>query len=1002
MICRWLRSTRAITCALAGFLLAAPALSQTCSIPGQAGTETALTAQPNSFYPGTNSPAANATSITVGPGTGVNRAIQAGDLLLIIQMQGAEIDTDNNNGYGDGTVNNGVTNTVAFGNNGYAGGNLATNYVAGNYEWAVAAGGGSTFGAGGTVFLSAPLTRGYFNRANTTTLGKQSWQVIRVPQYANATVTAGLTVQPWNGSSGGVLALEATGTLDLNGQTINGTGRGFRGGGAVERAAQCDAGGTYDGAGCQEYRATIAANRGGSKGEGIAGTPARIYTNDPTGGGGGTVVNGTVDGYPGGEAARGAPGNAGGGGNQHNAGGGGGGNGNAGGNGGNSWNGNNVNFVGLRLGGFGGAPAISSSTRWLMGGGGGAGDVGGNAVTSPDGSGGAGGALVVIRAGRIDGGGGTINVNGAPGRGSTTTDAGGGGGAGGTVILTAGANVIGGVTINALGGAGGAYGPTGNEQDGTGGGGGGGVVVDNIGNVTFGAGNRTGGAAGTTNSGACNPDSACGTTVGLNGAGAITYAGTTPGVLLGYECLPSLTITKATTTPLVTVPTGATANYVFTIRNSGGGARFVNVEDYLPPGWGLVAGTPPEYLPVQPLAAGRLSTGAETVAAATSSTWVVGAFPITLPSSPTATLTISSFALAPINQGVPSALTFNVVVSIPETATVGTYHNPAGVDFLDPTRAAGSLRVVSPQANVTANRLGLAYAPNTYANFAAAATTNVAGSNYSGLAGGPTDEDVRLIADFSVTKTAPATVTPLATFTYTITPRNNGRPIGAQVFANTQATSVTIANVPLTFGASLLTVTDTLPTGVTLTAPFSGTGWVCTGTGAAVCTRSNANAYPMAASTDYPVITATAMLTATCTVSSTPRTNTATISTAAGETVDTNNTDTAVVTPNCINANLTVTKTNGTTTVLAGSTVFYTLTVANTGPGNAPGTVLQDPAATGLTCSAVACSVGSGTAVCPAGPTVASLQGAGLTIPTLNANSSLNFLLTCAVTASGS
>jgi uncharacterized repeat protein (TIGR01451 family) len=221
------------------------------------------------------------------------------------------------------------------------------------------------------------------------------------------------------------------------------------------------------------------------------------------------------------------------------------------------------------------------------------------------------------------------------------------------------------------------------------------------------------------------------------------------------------------------------------------------------------------------------------------------------------------------------------------------------------------------------------------------------------------------------------------------------------VFANTQATSVTIANVPLTFGASLLTVTDTLPTGVTLTAPFSGTGWVCAGTGTAVCTRSDANAYPVTGGTDYPAITATAMLTTTCTISSVPRINTATISTAAGETVNTNNTDTAVVTPTCVNANLTVTKTNGTTTVLSGSTVFYTLTVANIGPGNAPGTVLTDTPSAGLSCSAVSCSVASGTAVCPAAPTVAALQGAGLTIPTLNANSSLSFLLTCAVTATG-
>jgi len=72
------------------WVLAPYALAQTCSIPGQSGNAT-IAAQPNTFFPGIASPLLGATSITVGAGTGVSSPISAGDLLLIIQMQGADI-----------------------------------------------------------------------------------------------------------------------------------------------------------------------------------------------------------------------------------------------------------------------------------------------------------------------------------------------------------------------------------------------------------------------------------------------------------------------------------------------------------------------------------------------------------------------------------------------------------------------------------------------------------------------------------------------------------------------------------------------------------------------------------------------------------------------------------------------------------------------------------------------------------------------------------------------
>lgn len=82
-------------------------------------------------------------------------------------------------------------------------------------------------------------------------------------------------------------------------------------------------------------------------------------------------------------------------------------------------------------------------------------------------------------------------------------------------------------------------------------------------------------------------------------------------------------------------------------------------------------------------------------------------------------------------------------------------------------------------------------------------------------------------------------------------------------------------------------------------------------------------------------------------------------------------------------------------TVTSGVTTAYTIVVSNTGPTSANGTVLRDPAPTGLTCSAATCGSPTGGAVCPV-VTVAALQSAGgVTIATMPANSSLTFTLTC-------
>jgi uncharacterized repeat protein (TIGR01451 family) len=98
-----------------------------------------------------------------------------------------------------------------------------------------------------------------------------------------------------------------------------------------------------------------------------------------------------------------------------------------------------------------------------------------------------------------------------------------------------------------------------------------------------------------------------------------------------------------------------------------------------------------------------------------------------------------------------------------------------------------------------------------------------------------------------------------------------------------------------------------------------------------------------------------------------------------------------------------VAKTNGTTSVPAGGTTVYTLTVVNSGAGPANNATLTDPSATGLSCSQVSCTAALGGAICPtaASTTIAYLQGAGITLPTLPGPSTLTFTVDCSVPATG-
>lgn len=96
-----------------------------CGIPGKDGPVN-ISGIVNTYYPGTADANIGDTTIPVGAPSGAATPIDAGDLLLVMQMQGADINSTNTDAYGNGAAG------------GPASGILGTNFSAGLYEYVVA------------------------------------------------------------------------------------------------------------------------------------------------------------------------------------------------------------------------------------------------------------------------------------------------------------------------------------------------------------------------------------------------------------------------------------------------------------------------------------------------------------------------------------------------------------------------------------------------------------------------------------------------------------------------------------------------------------------------------------------------------------------------------------------------------------------------------------------------------------------------------------------------
>ncbi|MEI6329102.1 MAG: hypothetical protein WCP16_07710 [Pseudanabaena sp. ELA645] len=728
-----------------------------CATPGKDGPATSIGIV-NTYFAataGTLTAGIANTTITLGAQSGAATLVTVGDMLMLIQMQDADINSDNSDRYGDGSLDGGdespfspyTGTSTPPPSTGASGFNNAGRY---EYVTATAVTGGG--GPGSVVTIKGTgtnkgLNYSYTSAAATSTTGQKSYQIIRVPQYSSLALNSGTTAPAWDGTVGGVFAVDVAGTITFGGG-LDLWGKGFRGGAGRQLS------GTGTTANSSTFYRTVSvptgdttANaRNGSKGEGVAGTPKYViqYFNSATLSGitfnpsiAPTIITNANEGYPDGSYGRGAPGNAGGGStdgnttntNDMNSGGGGGANGGDGGRGGRAWSSQ------IASGGYGGKKFSSSGIgtdfdggrRLFMGGGGGAGTTnngsqslsraftvgsplndydGTNADNGTDGingnnsgsagiysSGGAGGGIAIIRANSLAGSG-TIDVRGVTGL-STGRDGGGGGGAGGSVYISANPPSPGSVTVNGDGGAGGWA--TFSDAHGPGGGGGGGAVFRKtpiIGNITA---NLAGGLGGQTglqnNTNAYNFFSEGGT-----GTTGQFDASDSTGISSSDVCVPQLRVTKTTSTPTIVKPASAdmTATYKIVVSNAAlkSSATNVSISDVLPSGFTFAATQPAQTVTCSAGASGTYCTPANIVNPATGA----------------ATVSWGTFTIPEAE-----SVTIDFNVNIPNAQALGTYQNPATATYDDPARtvANGTTTASYNPASSTGEDVTITAAPQT-------------------------------------------------------------------------------------------------------------------------------------------------------------------------------------------------------------------------------------------------------------------------------------------------
>jgi uncharacterized repeat protein (TIGR01451 family) len=235
--------------------------------------------------------------------------------------------------------------------------------------------------------------------------------------------------------------------------------------------------------------------------------------------------------------------------------------------------------------------------------------------------------------------------------------------------------------------------------------------------------------------------------------------------------------------------------------------------------------------------------------------------------------------------------------------------------------------------------------------------------------------------------------------------------------------NLVVSNTGGSTTSAAIRVVDVLPAGISYTGPasFTSGGFNCDhASGVITCNRSNAAANRLDAGESATISFAATVSSgigsgvlvnrAQVAGGGDPQLGVATTATAA-TTAECSGNGTAYLgcaidpVPVVLNANLSITKSNSSNSVVAGSTVNYTIVLSNGGPAAANGAAVRDPVTPGLSCTTATCGSAVNGATCPAatGAALASAlqSGSGAVVGALPANSALTFTLTCTVTATG-
>jgi hypothetical protein len=182
-------------------------------------------------------------------------------------------DVINTENVGGATGASGQKNVVVTSTTGFTAGDLVIVHQsrgtgAGNYEYAQVV---TVTPATNTLTMLRNIGKTYASDANNRA------QVVRVKQYTTVAIPTGVTVRApaWDGNSGGILAMKATGAVTIVGN-VDMSGRGYRG---FSHAATC--------AGGVRYACVAADDANGSSGESYVGPSLPGNVANGSGGGGG-------------------------------------------------------------------------------------------------------------------------------------------------------------------------------------------------------------------------------------------------------------------------------------------------------------------------------------------------------------------------------------------------------------------------------------------------------------------------------------------------------------------------------------------------------------------------------------------------------------------------------------------------------------------------------------------------------------------------------------------